>query len=58
MGERKILQTVQVTRPRWPPGQYMLKAFKNLLLQNQKADDLESWYVALSAQVLSNLFKS
>ena len=30
---------------------------KNLLLQNQKADDLESWYTALGAQVLPNLFK-
>ena len=29
----------------------------NLLLRNQKADDLETWYAALSAQVLSNLFK-
>ena len=24
----------------------MVKTLKNLLLQNQKADDLESWYVA------------
>ena len=30
---------------------------KNLLLQNPKADDLESWYAALSARVLSRLFK-
>ena len=25
----------------------MVKAFKNLLLWNQKADDLETWYAAL-----------
>ena len=30
---------------------------KNILLQNQKADDLESRYVALDARVLPNLFK-
>ena len=27
------------------------------LLQNQKADDLESWYAASGARVLSSLFK-
>ena len=30
---------------------------KNLLLQNQKADDLESWYVASGISVLPSLFK-
>ena len=30
---------------------------KNLLLQNPKADDLETWYAALGARVLSRLFK-
>ena len=29
----------------------------NLLLRNQMADDLESWYAALGAQVLPSLFK-
>ena len=33
------------------------KNLKNLLLRNQKADDLETWYAALSARVLPNLFK-
>ena len=33
------------------------KKLKNLLLRNQKADDLETWYAALGAQVLPNLFK-
>ena len=35
------------------------KNLKNLLLRNQKADDLETWYVALGAQVhvLTSLFK-
>ena len=33
------------------------KNLKNLLLQNQKIDDLETWYVALFMQVLLRLFK-
>ena len=33
------------------------KHMKILLLLNQKADDLESWYVALGTRVLPNLFK-
>ena len=34
-----------------------LKTLKNHLLQNQRANDLETWYAALGAQVLSNLSK-
>ena len=30
---------------------------KKNLLQNQKADYFESWYAALSARVLTSLFK-
>ena len=37
--------------------QCMVKTFKNLLLQNPKADDLETWYAASDARVLSSLFK-
>ena len=33
------------------------KNLKNLLLWNQKAYDLETWYVALGARVLPSLFK-
>ena len=33
------------------------KNLKNLLRRIQKADDLETWYAALSAQVLPSLFK-
>ena len=33
------------------------KNLKNLLLQNQKAGDLESWCAALGARVVPNLFK-
>ena len=30
---------------------------KNLFLQNQETDDLETWYTAWGTQVLPNLFK-
>ena len=30
----------------------MVKTLKNLLLRNQKADDLESWYAALGIHIL------
>ena len=33
------------------------KIFKNLLLWNRKADDLETWYAASSTPVLPSLFK-
>ena len=48
---------VLVTWPRWLPCPYMVKTLKNLLLRNQKLDDLETWYAALGAQVLPSLFK-
>ena len=35
----------------------IVKLLKNLLLRNQKADDLETWYVASGAQVLPSVFK-
>ena len=34
----------------------MVKNIKNLLLWNQKTDDLEAWYAASGAQVLQSLF--
>ena len=33
------------------------KNLKNLLLQNQKANDPESWYASSGARVLPNLLK-
>ena len=33
------------------------KNLKNLLLRNQLTSDLETWYVALSMQLLPRLFK-
>ena len=40
-----------------PPCPYMVKIFKKLLLWNQMADDLESWYGASGTRVLLSLFK-
>ena len=34
----------------------MVKTFKDLLLRNQEADDLENWYTASGTQVLPHLF--
>ena len=33
------------------------KNLKNLLIRNEKADDLETWYEASGARVLQSLFK-
>ena len=52
IGERKFIQMVQVTWPRWPPCPYMVKTWKILFLWNQKADDLESLYAASGTRVL------
>ena len=61
MGEQRFVQMVQVTWPVWPPCSYMymVKTLNNLLLWNQKADDLESWYAASGIRVLHlpSLFK-
>ena len=35
----------------------MVKTLKNLLLQNQKSYDLETWHVALGTQALQSLYK-
>ena len=40
-----------------PPCPYMVKTFKNLLLQNQKFYELETWHVALGTQALQSLYK-
>ena len=36
---------------------YMAKTLKNLLLQNQKSYDLETWHVASGTQALHSLYK-
>ena len=52
-----LAHLIQVTWPRWPPCPYMVKTFKNLLLQNQKSYDLETWHVASGTQALQSLYK-
>ena len=52
---------VQMFRVTWPKMASRLIYGKNLenkiLLRNQEADDLETWYTASGTQVLSNFFK-
>ena len=55
--EWKFIQMSLVTWPTWPPCPYMVKTLKNLVLQNQLTNDLETWCVALSMPVLPRLFK-
>ena len=35
----------------------MVKTFKNLLLQNRKSYDLETWHAALGTQALQSLYE-
>ena len=58
MKERKFVQMISghITKMAAMPI-YGKKNFKNLLLQNQKADDLGTWYVASGIVGLPNLFK-
>ena len=56
-GNESLFKRSRSHDPRWPQCPYMVKTLKNLLLGNQKAYDLETWYAALSAGVLLNLFK-
>ena len=41
----------------WPPRPHLVETFKSLLLKNQKANGLGTWYVALGMwtyQICSN----
>ena len=42
MGKQKIAKIVAIHWPRWPPCPYMVKTFKNLLLQNRECLGAES----------------
>ena len=57
MGERKFVQMVLATWPRWRPCPYMVKTLKNLHLWIQKANDLETWYAISGSWVIQSLFK-
>ena len=47
LGERKIAKMVAVSWPRWLPCSYMVKTFKNLLLQNRGCIGAESLHKSL-----------
>ena len=52
--EEKIVQTVKVTWPKWPPCLFKVKTFKTLLHWNQCIDCLEIWNVALDTEAIPN----
>ena len=57
LGERNIAKMVAVRWPRWPPCPYMLKTFKNLLLQNQGCIGAVSLHKSSGTRGLSKLLK-
>ena len=57
MGKRKIAKMVAVHSPRWPPCPYMVKTFKNLLLQNQECLGAEPLQESLGTGGLPKLLK-
>ena len=57
VGKRKIAKIVTVYWPRWPQCPYMLKMFKNLLLQNRECLGAESLHKSLGTRVLPKLLK-
>ena len=57
LGERKIAKMVVVHWPRWPPCPYMVKTFKNLLLQNRGCLGAESLHKSSGTRGLPKLLK-
>ena len=58
MIEQTFVQMVQVIcQDGRYPHPYKVKTFKNLLIRNQKVDDLETWHATLGTRVLRNLFE-
>ena len=57
MGEQKIAKMVMVRWPRWPPRSYMVKTFKNLLLQNRECLVAEPSLESSGTGGLSKLLK-
>ena len=55
--EWKIAKMVAVSRPRWPPCPYMVKTFKNLLLQNRGCLGAESLHKSLGTEHLPKVLK-
>ena len=57
MGERKIAKMVAACWPRWPLRPYMVKTFKNLLLQNRECLGAEPLQESLGTGGLPKLLK-
>ena len=57
LGERKIANMVKVHWPRWWPCPYVVKTFKNLLLQNLRHLGAESLHKSLGTGGLPKLLK-
>ena len=57
MGKQKIAKIVAVRWPRWPPCPYMVKTFKNFLLQNQECLGAESLHKSSGTRGLPKLLK-
>ena len=57
VGERTIAKMVTDRLPRWPPCPYMVKTFKNLLLQNQGFLGAESLHESSGTGGLPKLLK-
>ena len=57
MGELKFIQNGPGHMTKMAAMPLYGKNLKNLILWNQKAYDLETWYVASGARVLPSLFK-
>ena len=57
LGERKIAKMVPVHWPRWPPCPYMVKIFKNLLLQKRRCLGAESLHKSSGMGDLPKLLK-
>ena len=56
-GNEKIAKMVTVRWPRWPPCPYMVKTFKNLLLQNRACLMAESLHISSGTGGLPKLLK-
>ena len=57
MGKQKIAKIVAVRWPRWPPCPYMVKTFKNLLLQNRECLEAESSHKPSGTRGLPKMLK-
>ena len=57
VGKPKIAKIVAVSWPRWPPCPYMVKTFKNLLLQNWEGLGAESLHKSSGTRSLPKLIK-